>query len=65
MISRAIHAGGSFSPFGDLTTLMVWQKGKLALDEFPRLLIPAVGLHTIPQGGTEPFSTRVHEGFVE
>jgi Na+/H+ antiporter NhaD/arsenite permease-like protein len=23
----AANAGGSFSPFGDITTLMVWQKG--------------------------------------
>ena len=23
------NAGGAFSPFGDITTLMVWQKGKV------------------------------------
>ena len=23
----AANAGGAFSPFGDITTLMVWQKG--------------------------------------
>ena len=30
----AANAGGAFSPFGDITTLMVWQKGKLAFFEF-------------------------------
>uniref|UniRef100_UPI002FDA9AE1 sodium:proton antiporter NhaD n=1 Tax=Vibrio hepatarius TaxID=171383 RepID=UPI002FDA9AE1 len=25
----AANAGGAFSPFGDITTLMVWQKGKV------------------------------------
>ena len=30
----AANAGGAFSPFGDITTLMVWQKDKLAFFEF-------------------------------
>ena len=30
----AANAGGAFSPFGDLTTLMVWQRGKLGLGDF-------------------------------
>ena len=30
----AANAGGAFSPFGDITTLMVWQKNKLAFVEF-------------------------------
>ena len=27
----AANAGGAFTPFGDITTLMVWQKGKLSI----------------------------------
>jgi len=30
----AANAGGAFSPFGDITTLMVWQKGKVQFGEF-------------------------------
>jgi Na+/H+ antiporter NhaD/arsenite permease-like protein len=36
----AANAGGAFSPFGDITTLMVWQKGLLDVSEFI-LLFPA------------------------
>jgi len=38
----AANAGGAFSPFGDITTLMVWQKGMLQFWEFFRLFIPAL-----------------------
>lgn len=38
----AANAGGAFSPFGDITTLMVWQAGKLAFHEFFKLLIPSI-----------------------
>jgi Na+/H+ antiporter NhaD/arsenite permease-like protein len=38
----AANAGGAFSPFGDITTLMVWQKGKLAFFEFFVLFVPSV-----------------------
>ncbi|MFT3988182.1 sodium:proton antiporter NhaD [Aestuariivirga sp.] len=37
----AANAGGAFTPFGDITTLMVWQKGKLSFWEFFDLFIPA------------------------
>ena len=37
----AANAGGAFSPFGDITTLMVWQKGKLGFFEFFSLFVPA------------------------
>ncbi len=37
----AANAGGAFSPFGDITTLMVWQKGKLQFFEFFQIFIPA------------------------
>jgi Na+/H+ antiporter NhaD/arsenite permease-like protein len=42
------NAGGAFSPFGDITTLMVWQKGILEFSEFFALFIPAVVNFIIP-----------------
>jgi NhaD family Na+/H+ antiporter len=36
------NAGGAFSPFGDITTLMVWQKGQVAFGQFFDLFIPAL-----------------------
>ena len=38
----AANAGGAFSPFGDITTLMVWQKGKLAFWDFFALFVPSL-----------------------
>ena len=38
----AANAGGAFSPFGDITTLMVWQKGHLQFTEFFALFLPSV-----------------------
>ena len=38
----AANAGGAFSPFGDITTLMVWQKDKLTFFEFFALFIPSL-----------------------
>jgi len=38
----AANAGGAFSPFGDITTLMVWQKGIVQFGEFFVLFLPAV-----------------------
>jgi len=37
----AANAGGAFSPFGDITTLMVWQKGMVKFHEFFALFAPA------------------------
>lgn len=37
----AANAGGAFSPFGDITTLMVWQKGMVEFHEFFALFIPS------------------------
>jgi len=37
----AANAGGAFSPFGDITTLMVWQKGMVEFGTFFNLFIPA------------------------
>jgi Na+/H+ antiporter NhaD/arsenite permease-like protein len=38
----AANAGGAFSPFGDITTLMVWQQGKVDFVEFFALFIPSL-----------------------
>ncbi len=38
----AANAGGAFSPFGDITTLMVWQKGIVEFQQFFLLLLPAL-----------------------
>lgn len=38
----AANAGGAFSPFGDITTLMVWQRGIIEFQNFFVLLIPAL-----------------------
>lgn len=37
----AANAGGAFSPFGDITTLMVWQKGVVEFSEFFDLFLPS------------------------
>jgi len=42
------NAGGAFSPFGDITTLMVWQKGQAAFGDFFLLFIPALLNWLIP-----------------
>ena len=44
----AANAGGAFSPFGDITTLMVWQKGMLNAGEFLALLLPAAVNWLVP-----------------
>jgi len=44
----ASNAGGSFSPFGDITTLLVWQKGVVPFADFFSLLIPAIINFVIP-----------------
>jgi len=44
----AANAGGAFSPFGDITTLMVWQKGLLTFSEFFNLFIPALVNFSVP-----------------
>ena len=44
----AANAGGAFSPFGDITTLMVWQKGKVTFFEFFDLFLPSVVNWLVP-----------------
>ena len=38
----AANAGGAFSPFGDITTLMVWQKGVVHFGDFFALFVPSL-----------------------
>jgi NhaD family Na+/H+ antiporter len=42
------NAGGAFSPFGDITTLMVWQKGFVHFWGFFALFIPAAVNFLVP-----------------
>jgi Na+/H+ antiporter NhaD/arsenite permease-like protein len=42
------NAGGAFSPFGDITTLMVWQAGIVDFITFFKLFIPSVVNYVIP-----------------
>lgn len=44
----AANAGGAFSPFGDITTLMVWQAGKVDFQEFFALFLPALINFVVP-----------------
>lgn len=44
----AANAGGAFSPFGDITTLMVWQKGVITFTEFFALFLPSLVNWLIP-----------------
>jgi Na+/H+ antiporter NhaD/arsenite permease-like protein len=63
----AANAGGAFSPFGDITTLMVWQKGIVHFGDFFHLvvpaivnwLVPAVAMgFAVPRGRPEPGEPR-------
>jgi len=38
----AANAGGAWSPFGDITTLMVWTSGKVQTNEFIYLVVPSI-----------------------
>ncbi|MDQ3039162.1 MAG: sodium:proton antiporter NhaD [Pseudomonadota bacterium] len=58
----AANAGGAFSPFGDITTLMVWQRGivdfwgffHLFLPSLVNWLVPAAIMHFAVTRGTPP-----------
>jgi Na+/H+ antiporter NhaD/arsenite permease-like protein len=65
----AANTGGAFSPFGDITTLMVWQKGILDFSAFFVLFIPStvnflvpalIIQFAVPSGRPEP-----HEGHAQ
>jgi NhaD family Na+/H+ antiporter len=42
------NAGGAFSPFGDITTLMVWQKGMVDFWTFFLLFVPSLVNFLVP-----------------
>jgi NhaD family Na+/H+ antiporter len=44
----AANAGGAFSPFGDITTLMVWQRGIIEFGTFFALFAPSALNFLIP-----------------
>ncbi|WP_156136293.1 sodium:proton antiporter NhaD [Photobacterium gaetbulicola] len=44
----AANAGGAFSPFGDITTLMVWQAGLVTFTQFIDLFIPSLVNYLVP-----------------
>lgn len=44
----AANAGGAFSPFGDITTLMVWQRGVVSFGTFFALFLPSVVNFVVP-----------------
>jgi len=62
----AANAGGAFSPFGDITTLMIWQSGKLSFFEFFAIFIPSAVTFMVPAtimsffapGGSPPAPER-------
>lgn len=47
-VVNAANAGGAFSPFGDITTLMVWQAGHLEFFQFFALFFPALTCFIVP-----------------
>ncbi len=47
-IVLASNAGGVFSPFGDLTSLMLWQSGFVSAQDFLALFVPALVSYLIP-----------------
>ena len=44
----AANAGGAFSPFGDITTLMVWQKGVIPFFGFFSIFVPSAVNYIVP-----------------
>lgn len=44
----AANAGGAFSPFGDITTLMVWQAGHIPFFDFFALFVPSAVNFAVP-----------------
>jgi Na+/H+ antiporter NhaD/arsenite permease-like protein len=68
----AANAGGAFSPFGDITTLMVWQKGFVYFWDFFHLFIPSavnwlvpalLMSFAVPKGKPAPMKAAVHIKF--
>jgi Na+/H+ antiporter NhaD/arsenite permease-like protein len=68
----AANAGGAWSAFGDITTLMVWQAGRVEFFEFFAIffpsvvnwLVPAAIMHfAVPLGAPEPAREDRHVKF--
>ncbi len=53
----AANAGGAFSPFGDITTLMVWQAGQVEFQEFFVLFLPSL-VNWLVTGGILSFGVK-------
>lgn len=51
----AANAGGAWSPFGDITTLMVWTAGKVETLKFLYLIIPSMINWLVPAAIMFPF----------
>lgn len=47
-IVNSANAGGAFSPFGDITTLMVWQAGHVEFFDFFPLFLPSLACFFVP-----------------
>jgi Na+/H+ antiporter NhaD/arsenite permease-like protein len=58
----AANAGGAFSPFGDITTLMVWQAEKVDFLEFYSIFIPSLINWVVP---AFIMSLAIHKSRVE
>lgn len=57
-IVNAVNAGGVFSPFGDVSTLMMWQTGALTLWDFSALFVPALACFLVPAVAMNGFIAR-------
>lgn len=57
-IVNAANAGGAFSPFGDITTLMVWQAGHVEFFDFFPLFLPSMACFLIPALVMSRFVTK-------
>ncbi len=44
----AANSGGVYSPFGDITSLMVWQSGMLSFTDFFTLFLPSLVTFLVP-----------------
>ena len=60
----AANAGGAFSPFGDITTLMVWQAGHVSFAQFMPLFIPSVVSYVLPALIMSRFVPNTHPNVV-
>ncbi|MCL6272119.1 sodium:proton antiporter NhaD [Sansalvadorimonas sp. 2012CJ34-2] len=56
----AANAGGAFSPFGDITTLMVWQADKIQFFDFFSLFLPSLVNWIVPAVLMTPFIPNAH-----